>query len=90
MNEWSFISATMDGDIISRDGFIPKQSTTVRDICTGEGWDIEHAALDTSEPYYWRLILSRPFSSAHRRTHLDDSVLVGTNPEAKLYEGQIA
>lgn len=62
INEWSFVSAHADGQIISIDGKAPLKEIKVRDLCTGEGWNIEHASTDAGETYcFWRLILSRPF-----------------------------
>ena len=78
MNEWSFITAHADGLLISQDGRLPKNpQTTVRDVCTGGGWDVEHATFDTQLDY-WRLILSRPFAQARPTTsNLDDAVMIG-------------
>ena len=79
MNEWSFITAHPNGEIISIDGKVQETTLKVRDLCTGEGWDIDHAAIDSGPDYaLWRLILSRPFAQARpTASNLDDAVMIG-------------
>jgi hypothetical protein len=89
--EWSFVTATTDGHIVSLDGRIPQHPLTVRDLCTGDGWDVEHATITDhpDAPTYWRLILSRPLQPMMpTRGHLDDSVIVGiaSSGERMLHE----
>jgi hypothetical protein len=76
--EWSFVTATTDGRIISMDGFTPNVEVYVQDVCKTDGWDVEHANFDSEPPTFWQLILSRPLQPMMpTRGHLDDAVIVG-------------
>lgn len=66
MNEWSFVTAQPEGEIVSMDGKLPRKEITVQEICKHDGWEIEHASFDQEAPYYWRLILSRPLTTTTR------------------------
>ena len=76
--EWSFVTATPYGAIISIDGSMVNEGT-VTALCKAEGWEIEHSAFASNEHLdRWHLILSRPFAQARpTASNLDDAVMIG-------------
>lgn len=87
MNEWSFVTAHVDGVILTMDGRM--RDDTVQNICKTEGWEIEHSAFDNlAPPVVWRLILSRPMPNPNYQPAFNFATITDA-PEAKLYDGVI-